>query len=99
MDYRFSESDSADRLRGYFLKLLETESATLSPEQINRWSIGPFRAASNWPSRSMDESNSTPRKFPTSVWRKIADQLRPRWKAIVDKSDSDEKHLLSEGCD
>ena len=27
MDYRFTESDSADRLRGYFLKLLETESA------------------------------------------------------------------------
>ena len=96
MDYRFSESDAADRLRGYFLKLLETESATLSPEQINplvNWTLsGRIELAE--PLDGRKQLNAA--EIPDSVWRKIADQLRPRWKAIVDKSDSDEKHLLSE---
>ena len=35
-------------------------------------------------------------EIPDGVWRKIADQLRPRWKAMADKSDSDDKHVLSE---
>ncbi len=66
MDYRFSESDSADRLRGYFLKLLETESAKLSPEQINLLVNWTLSGASNWPSRSMGASNSTPPRFRTA---------------------------------
>ena len=41
-DYHFTESDAADRLRGYFLNLLETDLAGRTPEQINllvSWSL------------------------------------------------------------
>ncbi len=34
-DYHFSGSEEADRLRGYFLNLLETDLAGRTPEQIN----------------------------------------------------------------
>ena len=40
MDYRFGESDAADRVRGDFLKLLETDADKLSPEQILKREIG-----------------------------------------------------------
>ena len=96
MDYRFDGSDAADRVRGYFLKLLETELAKLSPEQINglvgRTLSGRLELAEPLNGRKQVSAS----EIPDTVWKKIADQLHARWKETSAKTAADDKHQLGE---
>lgn len=100
--YQFTESDSADRLRGYFLNLLETDLASRTPEQINLlvgWSLsGRIELVEPLDGRKQLDAS----EIPDSIWRKIADQLHRRWKDTPDKSQqppgkqSQDKQLLGD---
>ena len=96
MDYRFEGSDAADRVRGYFLKLLETELDKLSPEQINglvsRTLSGRMELAEPLNGRRQVSAS----EIPLEVWKKIADQLHARWKETSAKTAADDKHQLGE---
>ena len=91
-NHYFLQSDVADRLRGEFLSLLQTDLAKLTPAQINSllgWVTG--RIELKDPLNGRKQLDAT--EIPGDVWKKIAAELKPRWIAEQDK---DEKHLLSE---
>ena len=96
MQSNFTESDACDRLRGFFLKLLETESASLTPEQL-RFLIGwtfNGRIALAEPLDGRKQLNAS--EVPDEVWKKIAATLRQRWAKAVDKPGHNEKAGLGE---
>ena len=91
-NHYFLQSDVADRLRGEFLSLLQTDLAKLTPAQINAllgWVTG--RIELREPLNGRKQLDAT--EITDNVWKKIADELKPRWVAEQDK---DQKHLLSE---
>ncbi len=96
MQSNFTESDACDRLRGLFLKLLETDSASLTPEQL-RFLIGwtfNGRIALAEPIGDRKQLNAS--EVPDEVWKKIAATLRQRWAKAVDKPGRNEKAELGE---
>jgi predicted Zn-dependent protease len=92
-DYRFGDTEAADRVRGEFLKLLRSELPTLSTQQIsyfvNNTLAGRLEVAEPIDGRKQLHAG----EVPLEVWTKIAAQLRERWSAEKDK---DEKHRLGE---
>ena len=88
----FLQSEIADRLRGEFLSLLQTDLPKLTPTQINAllgWVTG--RIELREPLNGRKQLDAT--EITDNVWKKIATELKPRWVAEQDK---DQKHLLSE---
>ena len=92
-NHYFLQSDVADRLRGEFLSLLQTDLAKLTPAQINSllgWTLS-GRIELKEPLNGRKQLDAS--EVPSDIWKKIAAELKPRWVASQDK---DEKHLLSE---
>ncbi len=92
-NHYFLQSDVADRLRGEFLSLLQTDLANLTPAQINSllgWTLS-GRIELKEPLGGRKQLDAS--EIPTDIWKKIAAELKPRWVASQDK---DEKHLLGE---
>lgn len=92
-DGRVWESDTGDRLRGYFLNQLTTALDKLSVEQISsyiNWAIN-GRLALAEPIDGRKQLNAS--EVPDATWQKIADELHKRWAATEDK---DDKNTLSE---
>jgi hypothetical protein len=90
---QFSQSDVADRLRGEFLTLLQTDLAGLTPAEISsllRWTLS-GRLELKEPLAGRKQLNAS--EIPDEIWRKIATELKPRW---LQSQDKDEKHLLGE---
>ncbi len=90
---QFQQSDAADQLRGEFLRLLETDVANLTPPQINAllgWTLS-GRIELKQPIAGRKQLDAS--EVPNELWRKIADELKPRWAESQDKAD---KHLLGE---
>jgi Flp pilus assembly protein TadD len=92
-NHYFQQSDVADALRGNFLGLLQSDLATLTPAQLQTligWTLsGRIELAQPLAGRKQMDAS----EVPDDVWRKIADELKPRWTASTDK---EEKNLLSE---
>jgi predicted Zn-dependent protease len=91
--YRFSESEAGDRVRGHFLALLRSDLASLEPSQIS-FMVGQAlsgRLELEEPIDGRKQVNAA--EVPDEIWRKIADELRPRWAAAETK---DDKHALGE---
>ena len=87
----FANDDEVDRLRGEFLNLLRTDLAKLSPTQINSlvsWTLG-GRMEFAEPINGRKQLRAD--EIPVDIWRKIADELRLRWKQTEDR---DDKNLL-----
>ncbi len=92
-NHYFLQSDVADRLRGEFLSLLQTDVANLTPAQINAllgWTLS-GRIELKEPLNGRKQLDAS--EVPSDIWKKIAAELKPRWVAAPDK---DEKHLLGE---
>jgi hypothetical protein len=92
-NHYFLQSDIADRLRGEFLSLLQTDLANLTPAQINSllgWTLSGHLELKE-PLNGRKQLDAS--EVPSDVWKKIAAELTPRWVAAKDK---DEKHLLGE---
>ena len=96
MDYRLAETEAGDRLRAYFLGLLQTELEHLTPEQITflveQTLSGRMELAE--PIDGRRQMNAT--EVPDEVWKKIAARLRVRWEKAEDKDGQYEKHGLGE---
>jgi Flp pilus assembly protein TadD len=96
MDYRFGESDAADRVRGDFLKLLETEVDKLSPEQVNglvgRTLSGRLELTEPINGRKQLGAG----EVPDEVWKKIAERIYARWQDTSAKKAADDKRQLGE---
>ena len=92
-NHYFLQSDVADRLRGEFLALLQTDLANLTPTQINAllgWTLS-GRMELKEPLNGRKQLDAS--EVPNDVWRPIAVALKPRW---LDAKDKIEKNLLSE---
>ena len=91
--HQFQNTEEADRLRGEFLVLLQSDLAKLSPSQIqllvNWTTYGRIELPLPLQGRTQFEAA----EVPLAVRRKIADSILARWKQETDKED---KHALSE---
>jgi predicted Zn-dependent protease len=92
-DGRFTQSSAGDQFRGFVLSLLQQNAAKLSPEQVSSFvglslsgRIELVEAIGG--RKQMDAS-----EVPASVWKRIADNLRERWRTT---KDADEKNSLSQ---
>src|SRR5205085_1174739 len=78
-DSRMNSSDFGDRLRGYFLQLLQTSLDDMRPDQVNsfvNWTMsGRLELAEPIDGRKQLNAN----EVPLPVWEKISDQLHQRW--------------------
>ncbi len=94
--YRLSDSDAGDRLRAFYLNLLQTELEKLSPEQISFLASstlsGRFEFVEPVNGRRQMESS----ELPLEIWKKIAAQLHARWEKAEDKAGKLDKHTLGE---
>ena len=89
----FQQSDVADRLRGEFLRLLETDLAKLTPTQTSAllgWTLsGRIELAEPIGGRKQLDAS----EVPNELWQKIAAELKARW---ADSQEKDDRHLLGE---
>ncbi|MEX2287409.1 MAG: VIT domain-containing protein [Planctomycetaceae bacterium] len=89
----FQQSDVADQLRGEFLRLLQTDLAGLTPNQIQSllgWTMS-GRLELKDTDGGRKQLNAA--EVPNEVWQAIAVPLKSRWGQAADK---DEKHALGE---
>ena len=93
LNYQLMETDAGDRLRGFSLTLLQTETATLTSEQINYMVgvalTGRLEVAEPFAGRRQLQAA----EVPAEVWGKIAAVIKERWTRAEDK---DEKHRLGD---
>ncbi|HEY2880827.1 MAG TPA: hypothetical protein VGJ15_00285, partial [Pirellulales bacterium] len=92
-DNRLANSDAGDRLRGYFLHLLQTEVDALSPQQIEalvNWSLsGRMEIVEAIDGRTQLDAS----EIPSAIWEQIAAEDYKRWSKA---SEHAEKHALGE---
>lgn len=92
-DYRFGESDEADRVRGEFLKLLRTELPALSVQQIAYFVSSTLGGRLEVAEPIAGRTQMHAGEVPLEIWSKIAAQVRERW---TTEKDHDERHRLGE---
>lgn len=93
LDYRFGETEAADRLRGDFLRLLQDDLEELLPQQVG-FLVGPALTGRLELDPPLDgRKQLSGAEVSDAVWKKIADALRTLWAAAEDKQD---KHALGE---
>jgi Flp pilus assembly protein TadD len=93
MDYRFGESDEADRVRGEMFNLLRNELPGLSPQQINLFVGQTLSGRLEFAEPIAGRKQMVGSELPLELWQKIAAQLRERW---TKEKDKDQKHTLGE---
>ncbi|MBS0205608.1 MAG: hypothetical protein JSS49_22120 [Planctomycetes bacterium] len=91
--HQFQNTEDADRLRGEFLVLLQSEQSKLTPEVIqslvNWMNSGRTRMSVPLNGRIQFETWEMPRE----IWQKIAQTLKSRW---IEEADKQQKHRLGE---
>jgi predicted Zn-dependent protease len=92
-DYRFGESDQADRVRGEFLTLLRNELPQLTSQQISYFVSATLGGRLEVPEPINGRKQLHAGEVPLEIWTKIATQLRERWPA---EKDQEERHRLGE---
>ncbi len=94
--YRINDSDAGDRLRGFYLNLLQSDLEKLTPEQIaflvSNVLSGRLELDQPIDGRRQVESSELPR----GIWKKIATRLHDRWEKAKDKEGKLDKHALGE---
>jgi len=82
-EYRFSDTDAADRLRYHFLQVLAKEADTLRPKVVEFLVSHSLsgRMEATEPVNGKKQLNAS--EIPDTTWKSIADALRKRW----DKAD------------
>ena len=93
-DNRLAASDEGDRLRGYYLKLLQTELDSLAPQQVATlvsWSLS-GRMELSEPIEGRTQLDAS--EIPTANWKSIAKRIHHR--AGTRRSDKTDKHLLGD---
>ncbi len=92
-DYRFSQTEAMDKVRGFALAKLQSDLEKLAPDQVSNyvnWAIS-GRVELEEPMAERKQLDAS--EVPASVWKNIADQLHTRWQATNDRI---EKNTLSE---
>lgn len=91
--YHFTETDTADVLRGEWLRLLQSDAARLSPaklQQLVGWTLsGRMQFAEPIQGRKQLVAN----EVPDELWTTIAATVEARWQAA---EKTDERHSLGE---
>ena len=86
-------SDEGIGLRGYYLKLLQTEVDSLTPQQVATlvsWSLsGRMELSEPIDGRTQLDAS----EIPTAIWKSIAQSIHQRWNKTTEKTD---KHLLGD---
>jgi autotransporter-associated beta strand protein len=83
MNGRFRDTEAADRIRGEMLRLLETDAAMLSVDQVRLFVEMSQSARLEFAEPLDGRRQMNPAEIPDATWRAIADKLRTRWEAAV----------------
>lgn len=81
---QFDSSEPCDRLRGDFLKWLQNDLATLTPQQIEFFVQQTHQGRIELPAPLDGRTQMACSELPAGVWEPLAKQLRAKWEAEKD---------------
>ena len=97
MGNRLNSVDAGDRVRAFFLKLLQTESDKLNPGQLSFLIGQAMSGRLEFAEPLNGHKQLQASEVPAEIWKAIATTLRTRWEKLADKEELfDEKQMLSE---